>query len=87
SYTIAFKYLAAGETEGVFSFNPKNVKVKSDIPPGTPIKLTKTGNEWKQFTGTITVTQGNGHLDINFQNHTSSAGNALYLRDVMVTEN
>jgi hypothetical protein len=86
TYTIAFKYLAAGNTEGVFSYNTKGVKAKSDIPPGTPIALNKTGNDWKQFSGTATITEGNGNLELNFQNHTSDAGNALYLRDVMVTE-
>jgi hypothetical protein len=48
--------------------------------------LNKTGNDWKQFSGTATISEGNGNLELNFQNHTSDAGNALYLRDVMVTE-
>jgi hypothetical protein len=86
TYTIAFKFLAAGNTEGVFSFNPKGVKVKTEVPPSTPIKLNKTGNEWKQFSATFSVTEGSGNLELNFQNHTSDAGNVLYLRDVMVTE-
>jgi hypothetical protein len=33
--------------------------------------LNKTGNDWKQFSGTVTVTEGNGNLELNFQNHTS----------------
>jgi hypothetical protein len=36
TYTNAFKYLAARNTEGVFSYNTKGVKAKSDIPPARP---------------------------------------------------
>jgi hypothetical protein len=60
TYNVAFKYLATGNTEGLFAFLPKDVKVKTDIPAETEIALSKTGNAWKQFSGTFTVTEGNG---------------------------
>jgi hypothetical protein len=86
TYSVAFKYLATGNTEGVFFFQPKDVKVKTDIPAETEIALTKTGNAWKQFNGTFTVTEGNGTLGLNFQNRSPGKDEVLYLRDVMVTE-
>jgi hypothetical protein len=85
TYTIAFRYFTAGNAQGIFRCSFGGAKVQSEIPAESEIALSPTRGAWKQFAGTVTVQEGSGALQLNFQNRAAGPDDVLYLSQIMVT--